>query len=155
LARISRAQSKSFALIDSNVIVYAVIKDYPIKLYHEKCLSLLEKGLKGELDYILALNPVIVVEVFSALRKLLNCAEAEFKVGSLLSSRRIAFLSISKEACKNAVHWAKERNVPVNDALIAANMVEYAQLIYTSDEEHFGKLEEKGVEILNPTKLGF
>ena len=148
----SKAESKPFAIIDSNVIVYAMIKDYPIKLCHEKCLSLLEKGLKGELDYILALNPVIVVEVFSALRKLLDCNEAESKVGSLLRSRRLAFLPISKEACQNAVQWAKEKNIPVNDALIGANMAEYAHLIYTIDEDHFKKLKEYGVKILNPIK---
>ena len=152
MARINKTESKPFAIIDSNVIVYAMIKDYPIKLCHEKCLSLLEKGLKGELDYILALNPVIVVEVFSALRKLLDDNEAESKVGALLRSRRLAFLSISKEACQNAVQWAKQQNIPVNDALIAANMTEYAHLIYTSDEEHFNKLKEYGIKIANPIR---
>jgi len=31
--------------------------------------------------------------------------------------------------------------------------VEQADLIYTVDEEHFKKLEEYGVKILNPIKL--
>jgi predicted nucleic acid-binding protein len=129
-----------------------MIKDYPNELYHRKCLTLLEKGLKGELEYILSLNPIVVVEVFSALRKLLNWSEAEFRTGSLLRSRRIAFLSISKEACQNSVRWAKEKSVPINDAMIGANMVEYAHLIYTVDEDHFKQLEEHGIKILNPIK---
>lgn len=129
-----------------------MIKDYPNELYHRKCLTLLENGLKGELEYILSLNPIIVVEVFSALRKLLNWSEAEFRTGSLLRSRRIAFLSISKEACQNSVRWAKEKSVPINDAMIGANMVEYAHVIYTVDEEHFKPLEEHGIRILNPIK---
>lgn len=129
-----------------------MIKDYPNELYHRKCLTLLENGLKGELEYILSLNPIVVVEVFSALRKLLNWSEAEFRTGSLLRSRRIAFLSISKEACQNSLMWAKEKSVPINDAMIGANMVEYAHVIYTVDEEHFKRLEEHGIRILNPIK---
>jgi len=153
LAGVGKAEAKPLAILDSNVIVYSMITDYPNKLYHRRCHILLEKGLKGELDYILSLNPIVVVEVFSALRRLLNWSEAEFRTGSLLRSKRIAFLSISREASQNSVRWAKEKNVPVNDTIIGANMVEQANLIYTIDEEHFKKLEEYGVKIFNPIKL--
>ena len=153
MAGVGKAEAKPLAILDSNVIVYSMITDYPNKLYHEKCRILLEKGLKGELDCILSLNPIIIVEVFSALRRLLSWNEAEFRTGSLLRSKRIAFLSISREASQNSVRWAKEKNVPVNDTIIGANMVEQANLIYTIDEEHFKKLEEYGVKIFNPIKL--
>ena len=151
MARISIVESKPLAIVDSNVIVYAMIKDYPDKMRHEKCLALLDRGLRGDLNYILTVNPIIVVEVFSVLKKLLNLAEAEFRVSALLRSRRLGFLSISKENCQNSVQWAKEKNIPVNDALIAASMIEHAQLVYTMDEEHFKKLEEYNVKIFNPT----
>lgn len=155
MARISNVESKPLALVDSNVIVYAMIKNYPDKIRHEKCLAFLERGLKGELNYILTINPIIIVEVFSALRKLLSCNEAELRTSSLLRSRRLGFLSISKEACQNSVQWAKEKNIPVNDAVIAASVVEYAQLMYTVDEEHFKKLEGYNLKILNPTTSTF
>ncbi len=151
MARISIVESKPLAIVDSNVIVYAMIKDYPDKMRHEKCLALLDRGLRGDLNYILTVNPIIVVEVFSVLKKLLNLAEAEFRISALLRSRRLGFLSISKENCQNSVQWAKEKNIPVNDALIAASMIEHAQLVYTIDEEHFKKLEEYNVKIFNPT----
>jgi predicted nucleic acid-binding protein len=151
LARKSIVESKPLAIVDSNVIVYAMIKDYPDKMRHEKSLALLDRGLRGDLNYILAVNPIIVVEVFSVLKKLLNLAEAEFRISALLRSRRIGFLSISKENCQNSVQWAKEKNIPVNDALIAACMIEHAQLLYTIDEEHFKKLEVYNVKIFNPT----
>ena len=153
MAGVGKAEAKPLAILDSNVIVYSMITDYPNKLYHRRCRILLEKGLKGELNYILSLNPIVVVEVFSALRRLLNWNEAEFRTSSLLRSKRLAFLSISREASQNSVRWAKEKSVPVNDAMIGANMVEQANLIYTVDEEHFKKLEEYGVKILNPIKL--
>jgi len=146
-------KAKPLAILDSNVIVYSMITDYPSKTFHAKCRNLLERGLKGELDYILSLNAIIVVEVFSALRRLLNWSEAEFRTGSLLRSKRIAFLSISREASQNSVKWAKEKGVPVNDAMIGANMVERANLVYTADEDHFRKLEEYGVRFINPLKF--
>jgi predicted nucleic acid-binding protein len=130
-----------------------MIKDYPNKSYHESCRILLEKGLKGELNYILSLNPIVVVEVFSALRRLLDWSEAEFRTVSLLRSRRIVFLSISREAAQKSVRWAKTKGIPINDAIIGANMVEQANLIYTIDEDHFKKLEEYGVRIQNPLNL--
>lgn len=153
MAGVSKAEMKPLAILDSNIIVYSMITDYPNKLYHRRCRILLEKGLKGELDYILSLNPIVIVEVFSALKRLLNWNEAEFRTGSLLRSKRIVFLSISREASQNSVQWAKEKRIPVNDAMIGANMVEQANLIYTIDEDHFEKLEEYGVKILNPIRL--
>jgi len=153
LARVDKTETKPLAILDSSVIVYSMVSDYPNKLYHRRCRILLEKGLKGELDYILSLNPIVAVEVFSALQRLVNWNEAEFRTSSLLRSKRIAFLSISREACQSSLLWAKEKLVPVNDAMIGANMVEQADLIYTIDEDHFRKLEEYGVKILNPIKL--
>jgi len=152
LARVDKTEAKPLAILDSSVIVYSMVSDYPNKLYHRRCRALLEKGLEGELDYILSLNPIVAVEVFSALRRLVNRSEAEFRTGSLLRSKRIAFLSISREASQNSLQWAKEKLVPVNDAMIGANMLEQAELIYTIDEDHFKKLEEYGVRILNPIK---
>ncbi len=142
--------SKPLAIVDSNILIYAMLKDYPNREKHQKCLSLLELGLKGELNHILAINAIIIVEVFTVLRKLLNDVEAETRINTLLSSRRLAYLSISKEACQIAVRWAKKTNVPVNDALIAASMLDNSRLIYTADEDHFKKLEED-IIICNPT----
>ncbi len=147
-----QAESKPLALIDSNVLVYALVTNYPTVQLHEKCVALLEKGLKGELNYVLALNPIIVAEVFSVVRKMLTCDEAESRVGSLLRLRRLAFLTISKEACQLSIQWAKEKNIPVNDALIASSATQHAELIYTMDEEHFTKLKEYGIKFVNPAK---
>jgi len=150
--RINKLESKPVALVDSNVIVYAMVKDYLDNQLHQECLEFIEKGLRGKLNYTLTLNPIIIAEVFSVLRKSLDCDDAEFRVSTLLRSDRINFLSTSKEACQNAIKWAKEKNVPVNDAMIAADASEFAAPIYTMDE-HFNKLEEYGVKIINPTRM--
>ena len=147
-------ESKPLAMLDSNVLVYAIIEDYPDSNRHKKCLALLERGLRGDLNHILTLNPIVIIEVFSVLKKLLGSDEAEYRISALLRSRRLGFLSISREACQNSVQWAKEKNIPINDALIAASMLQHADLIYTIDEEHFKKLEEY-ITILNPTTTAF
>ena len=155
MAGIKQPESKPLALIDSNVLVYALVTNYPTTQLHIKCLALVEKGLKGELDHVLAVNPIIVAEVFSVLRKMLSCDEAESRVSSLLRLRRLAFLTISKENCQSSIQWAKEKNIPVNDALIASTATQHAEMIYTMDEEHFSKLEGHGVKIVNPAKSSF
>ena len=143
--------SRSLALLDSNVAVYALVKDYPTKKIHKACLKLLERGLKAE-AIILCLNPIMLVETFSALAKLLGLAEAEYRVSSLLRSKRLGFLTISRSASENAVSWAKESEVPINDAMIAGLAIEHSAIVYTADERHFNKLKKYGLTFRNPTK---
>ena len=141
MARINSPESKRLALVDSNILVYALIKNYPDKEQHERCLALIDRGLRGQLDYCLAVNSTIIAEVFTVLKNMLNISAAEERMTTLLNSKHIAYLSISKKACQNAVKWATKHNVPVNDALIAASAAESAPTIYTNDEEHFKKLQ--------------
>jgi len=142
----------SLALIDSNIAVYALVKDYPTKKIHEKCLKLLERALKGEVNMILCLNPIMIVETFSALVKLLGIVEAEYRVSSLLNSKRLAFLTVSRSSSESAVHWAKESEVPVNDAMMGGIAVEHSAIVYTADENHFRRLRKYGVTFRNPIK---
>ena len=103
MGRITNLETKPLALVDSNIIVYALNMDYADQECHKKCLSLLERGLKGQLTYTPALNPIIVVEVFTVLRKLLGSNEAELRIKGLLQSRRLGYISISREACQIGV----------------------------------------------------
>jgi len=59
-----RKESNPLAILDSNVVVYSMVRNYPSKTYHDKYFTMLEKGLKGELDYILCLHPIAVIEAF-------------------------------------------------------------------------------------------
>jgi predicted nucleic acid-binding protein len=151
VGRITNPETKPLAIVDSNILIYALNTDYADQKCHEKCLSLLDRGLKGQLPHTLALNPIIVAEVFTAIKKLLGCNEAESRMSGLLQSKRLGYVSISKEACQIGVQWAKEQNVPVNDALIAACAEEQAPTIYTNDEEHYKKLQTHNITIINPT----
>ena len=151
MARINTPKTKLLAIVDSNILVYALIKDYPDKERHEKCLALIDRGLRGQLDYCLAVNSTIIAEVFTVLKGMLGKDAAEARMATMLNSKHIAYLPISKEACKNAVEWATKLSIPVNDALIAACAAEQAPTIYTNDEEHFKKLETHNLTIINTT----
>jgi len=142
----------SLGVLDSNVAVYALVKDYPTKRIHKRCLKLIERGLKGEAGLVLCLNPITVVETFSALAKLLDLVEAEYRASSLLRSKRLGFLTISRSASESAVTLAKESEVPVNDAMIGSLAVEHSAIVYTADERHFNKLKKFGVRFQNPLK---
>jgi predicted nucleic acid-binding protein len=153
VARINALESKALALVDSNILVYALVKDYPDKERHQKCLTLIDKGLHGQLDHYLAVNSTIIAEVFTVLKNMLNINATEERMATLLNSKHIAYILVSKEACQNAVEWATQHNIPVNDALIAASAAESAPIIYTNDEEHFKKLERYNIIINNPTEI--
>lgn len=138
-------------LVDSNVLVYALVKDYPSAEVHAKSLELIEKGLKGQLGRTLCLSPIVVVEAFFAITRLLDLAQAEFRILSFLKSNRIGYLTASRSASMKAVTWAKEAAVPLNDAVMAAIAVENSALLYTADYEHFSKLKKYGVAFSDPT----
>lgn len=140
-----------FAVLDSMVAVYALVEDYPTKKIHSICLRLLERGLKGEIA-TLCLNPIMIVETFSALTRLLGLEEAKYRVSSLLRSSRLVYLTISRSASEKAVSWAGESGVPVNDAMIASLAMEHSSIVYTVDEKHFGRLKKYGVIFRNPIK---
>jgi len=53
------AESKPLAILDSNVIVYSIVTDYPDKTCHKRCFGLLERWLRGELQHILSLDPLL------------------------------------------------------------------------------------------------
>lgn len=141
----------ALAILDSNIAVYALVKDYPTKKIHSVCLKLLERGLGGEIA-TLCLNPVMVVETFSALAKLLGLGEAEYRMSSLLRSNRLTYLTISRSVAEKAVRWARGSKVPINDAIFAGLALEHSAVVYTADERHFSRLKKYGVTFRNPVK---
>jgi hypothetical protein len=72
----------------------------------------------------------------------------------LLQSKRLGYISISKEANQTGVQWVKKHNIPVNTALIVASAAEQDPTIYTTDE-HFKKLEPHNITIINPLTTVF
>ena len=131
--------------MDTNVYVFANIKDYP---EHEECLKKLQEKMLTE---ELAINVFVLSESFHILSQHLDKADAKYRVESLLSSRRIRYLDVSLGTFKEAMSISKEKDVRINDAVIYASMKENGiTQILTTNEKDFRKI--LGVVIANPLK---
>ncbi len=132
------------SFLDSNIIIFANIKNFPEYKY---AVNILEMGLKGELN--LCINTIIALETHYKLTKLINIEEANYRVGTIFKSRRILYFNISKETVQQGFSIAKKYNIKTNDAVIVASMLENnISKIYTDNENDFRKI--KNLEIINP-----
>ncbi len=132
------------SFIDSNILIYANVEDFPEYKYS---LTILEKGLKGEL--YLCFNTIIALETHYKLTKLINVDEANYRVENLFKSKRISYFNVSKISIQNGFSIAKKYNIKINDAVIVSSMLENnISKIYTDNEKDFKKIEN--LEIINP-----
>jgi len=130
--------------IDSNIIIFANVEDFPEYKYS---LTILEKGLRGEL--YLCFNTIIALETHYKLAKLINVDEANYRVENLFKSKRISYFNVSKVTIQKGFSIAKKYNIKTNDAVIVASMLENnISKIYTDNETDFKKIEN--LEIINP-----
>lgn len=74
------------SFIDSNILVFANVKNYP---EYEEAVNILEMGLKGQLK--LCFNTIIVLETHYKLSNLINIEEANYRV-ELFSNQRELFI---------------------------------------------------------------
>ena len=131
--------------MDTNVFVFANIKDYP---EHEACLKKLQEKMLTE---ELAINIFVLSESFHILSKHLDKTDAEYRVESLLSSRRIRYVDVSLSTFKEAMSISKEKDIRINDAVVYASMKENGiTQILTTNEKDFRKI--RGVIVENPLR---
>ncbi|MHA1143367.1 MAG: type II toxin-antitoxin system VapC family toxin [Candidatus Helarchaeota archaeon] len=134
------------SFIDSNIIIFANIRNFPE--YHQ-ALNIMEMGLKGTLR--LCYNTIIALETHYKLNKLIGTEEANFRVEVLLKSRRLIYFDISKNTIQKAISITKDFNIRTNDAVIVASMLENnITKIYTDNETDFMKVPK--LQVINPIK---
>ncbi|NVM05179.1 MAG: type II toxin-antitoxin system VapC family toxin [Candidatus Helarchaeota archaeon] len=134
------------AFIDSNIIIFANIKNSPD---HAKSLALLEKALKGE--FIGCINPIIAIEAHYKLMKYIDSSEAKYRINSLLDSFKLRFFSITKGTLKKGFDISDINKIATNDSIIIASMLENnVNKIYTDNEIDFKKYPK--IKVVNPLK---
>jgi predicted nucleic acid-binding protein len=140
------AKLENAIFIDSNILVFANIEKYP---EHEKALKVLEEGLKGK--FVLCFNSIVALEMHYKLLKLLDAAEAGYRVKALFKSRRTLFFNIDEKIIEGAFDLSKKYGIMTNDAVIAATMIETGiEKIYTDNIKDFGRV--KGIKAENPIR---
>jgi predicted nucleic acid-binding protein len=132
--------------IDSNILVFANVKNFP---EYERALNVLEMGLKGQLK--LCFNTIIALETHYKLLKLINIEEANYRVETLFKSKRIIYFDVLMNTLQKGFAIAKKEHIRTNDSVIVASMYEHnISKIYTDNETDFQKV--KDIEIINPIR---
>lgn len=122
-------------LIDSNVWIFAEIANSPEN-------SLAVDGYKKYLktDKV-AVNPIIISEVFHKLSVLFDKDIAFSKVAKILQNPSIEWLDMHRETASEAIKLAKETGIRINDAMIGAQALERKAKVLTDDIKDFRKLK--------------
>jgi len=129
--------------LDTNVFVFANLREYP---EHELCLKRLQEIM---ITNELSMNIIVLVESFHILTQHLEKIDAEYRLESLINSKRIRYLDVDTNTFKEAMRLSREKNVRVNDALICASMKEHGiTRILTTNEKDFGKIS--WIKVENP-----
>jgi Predicted nucleic acid-binding protein, contains PIN domain len=135
--------------LDSNVLVYAVVKpkknvDERLAKIKERAREILRRIDRGEERVVTTV--VHVSEIANVIESLANLTKAIEVVESVLNSESVTVLDVTKEDYIEATLVARERGVSVNDALAYVVMMRLGiREIYTFDERHFTSL---GVKIV-------
>ncbi|MCQ4349646.1 MAG: type II toxin-antitoxin system VapC family toxin [Sulfolobales archaeon] len=141
--------SSSVRFLDSNVLVYAVVKpkknvDERLAKIKERAREILSRIDRGEERVVTTV--VHVSEIANVIESSANLTKAIEVVEGVLNSENVTILDVTKEDYMTATLVARERGVSINDALAYVVMMRLGiREIYTFDERHFTSL---GVKIV-------
>ncbi len=114
-------------IVDSNIWIFGEIDNAP---EHEAAVkrykSITEKDT-------VAVNAVIISEVFHKLSRLVDKDMAYARVSNILQNYSIEWLDIARSTAMGALNLSKSSNLKINDALIARQALELGADIFTDD----------------------
>lgn len=122
-------------LVDSNIFIFANIKEYPEHtLAKTKMKQLIE-------DHKLIVNAIIISEVQYKLFRLLDKEESFHRTNKMLSSRYVNYEPIGYDTVSKAVELSCKSNVRINDAIIAQHAIDLnVNNIFTDNIKDFEKI---------------
>ncbi|OFV65901.1 MAG: twitching motility protein PilT [Candidatus Syntrophoarchaeum butanivorans] len=122
--------------VDSNVFIFANIKDYPEhRIAKEKLMNLIETESR------ILINSIIVSEVHYKLSRLLNPEEAYDRTLKILLSDYVEYLPIGEDTILKAIELSFLKNMKINDAIIAQNVLDSgAEGLLTDNVKDFNKI---------------
>lgn len=126
----------SVLFVDSNIFIFAVLNEYP---EHNLAVSKIDEISRNNM---LAVNNVIISEVFHKLSVLLNRREATKKVERILESSYIKYFPMERDTAKNALILPEKHQIRINDALIAQHVFDSGcDGILTDNAKDFNKID--------------
>ncbi len=125
--------------VDSNIWIFLNIETYAEHaLTKDKITSFRQEGL--------GTNVIVISEVFHKLSVLLGKQEAFMRGLKILESKDVAYLPVEDETIRNAIRLSPEKNLRINDALIAEHCLDMKVPILTDNLKDFRKV--KGLKII-------
>lgn len=122
-------------IFDSNIWIFGEITEAP---EHDAAVKAYEATLKRE---PIGINPIVVSEVFHKLSRLFDTDTAYQRVSKIVQSPSIEWLDIDRTTAMNGMRLAKTYGLRINDALIAAQALDYGVALFT-DDGHFSRIKD-------------
>ncbi len=121
-------------LVDSNIFIFANIKEYPEYPAAKAKIKELIKTHK------LLVNTIIISEIQYKLYRLLDQEESHNRTLKILNSKHVGYESITKGTVSKAIELSLCCNTRINDAIIAQNAIDLDVELLTDNIKDFRKI---------------
>ncbi len=121
-------------LVDSNIFIFANIKEYPEYSVAKAKLKDLVKTHK------LLVNTIIISEVHYKLYRLLGEEESFNRTQKILYSKHVNYESVEQCTILKALELSHNNNIRINDAIIAAHANDLNVGLFTDNVKDFEKI---------------
>jgi predicted nucleic acid-binding protein len=128
---------KLIIFVDSNILIFSIIKEYPeYELANKKLKEIAEKGK-------IAVNSIIISETFHKISKLKDTVSARLKVREILKSEYTLFIPIEKNTILKSLDLAVKYRIRINDAVIAQHVLDTkSEGVLTDNTKDFSKVSK-------------
>jgi predicted nucleic acid-binding protein len=121
-------------LVDSNIFIFANIKEYPEHSVAKAKLKDLVKTHK------LLVNTIIISEVHYKLYRLLGEEESFNRTQKILYSKHVNYEQVEQSTILEALELSHNYNIRINDAIIAAHANDLNVSLFTDNVKDFEKI---------------
>jgi len=121
-------------LVDSNIFIFANIKEYPEYPVAKAKIKELIKTHK------LLVNTIIISEIQYKLFRLLDQEESHNRTLKILNSKHVGYESITQSTILKALELSYSSNARINDAIIAQNAMDLDVELFTDNIKDFRKI---------------
>lgn len=123
-------------LVDSNIFIFANIKEYPEHSAAKAKLKDLVKANK------LLVNTIIISEVHYKLYRLLGVEESFNRTQKILYSKHVNYEQVEQSTILKALELSHNNNIRINDAIIAAHANDLNVGLFTDNVKDFEKISD-------------
>jgi len=122
-------------IVDSNIWIFSEIEEYP---ENKIARDILIDTINSKVAII---NPIIISETYHKLSIIVGSERAKIRLLHMLENERIIYLQLGKNTLRKAILLAANKNIRINDAIIAQQCLEENQELLTDNIKDFKKID--------------